>query len=321
MLTWIDRTHNLSPTGIGRYNREILERLPDSFHQVQPWKKIEVELMGQKFGGYVSRILLNVFSSFGTELAHAPGLFQLHRDCNTCMIHDYELIDNPEKMGIPKRLWQWHLESLHQLDAVICPSGLTAKETAKRGYVPVSDIHVIPHGIDTGTFFPAESNREERYVLCVGRYQERKCWKDIVEIQGLPDTVIRVGPPDAQQSENLEQKLSEKGVEFKDLCFVPDWQLRRLISGAEMLLHPSRKEGFGFTPLEAAACGTPSMVKNLEIYDETIEDYRVPWTTNYDDAKEQAEQCSSKELVNHIHENFSWEESVNRHIGIWKTLL
>ena len=41
---------------------------------------------------------------------------------------------------------------------------------------------------------------------------------------------------------------------------------------------PSWLEGFGLPPLEAAACGTPSIVSDLPVYDETLGDnvVRVP---------------------------------------------
>lgn len=41
------------------------------------------------------------------------------------------------------------------------------------------------------------------------------------------------------------------------LGFVPDAELRHLLSGALALLLPSRSEGFGLPAVEAAACGTP----------------------------------------------------------------
>ena len=39
--------------------------------------------------------------------------------------------------------------------------------------------------------------------------------------------------------------------------FVPDDDLRALLTGAVALLLPSEREGFGLPAVEAAACGTP----------------------------------------------------------------
>ena len=49
-----------------------------------------------------------------------------------------------------------------------------------------------------------------------------------------------------------------------------DEELASLYSGALALVMPSWLEGFGLPPLEAAACGTPSIVSDLAVYDETL---------------------------------------------------
>ena len=50
---------------------------------------------------------------------------------------------------------------------------------------------------------------------------------------------------------------------------VPDDDLVALLSGAEVLLYPSRYEGFGLPPLEALACGTPAVVSDIPVLRET----------------------------------------------------
>jgi glycosyltransferase involved in cell wall biosynthesis len=44
---------------------------------------------------------------------------------------------------------------------------------------------------------------------------------------------------------------------------VSDADLVGLLSGAEVLLYPSRYEGFGLPPLEALACGTPAIASDI----------------------------------------------------------
>ena len=53
------------------------------------------------------------------------------------------------------------------------------------------------------------------------------------------------------------------------LPHVNDDELRALMTGAAALLFPSRYEGFGLPPLEAAACGTPAIVSDLPVLRET----------------------------------------------------
>jgi len=51
-----------------------------------------------------------------------------------------------------------------------------------------------------------------------------------------------------------------------------DAELDGLLAGALALVLPSHLEGFGFPPLEAALCGTPSIVSDLPVLRETLGD-------------------------------------------------
>jgi glycosyltransferase involved in cell wall biosynthesis len=53
------------------------------------------------------------------------------------------------------------------------------------------------------------------------------------------------------------------GERIKVLGHVSDADLVALLTGAKVLLYPSRYEGFGLPPLEAAACGTPAIASDL----------------------------------------------------------
>jgi glycosyltransferase involved in cell wall biosynthesis len=46
--------------------------------------------------------------------------------------------------------------------------------------------------------------------------------------------------------------------------YVSDQEVVALYNGAVALVHPALYEGFGITPLEAMACGTPTLVSNVE---------------------------------------------------------
>ena len=53
------------------------------------------------------------------------------------------------------------------------------------------------------------------------------------------------------------------------LGYVPDDDIRALLTGADALLYPSRYEGFGLPPLEAWACGTPALIADIPVLRET----------------------------------------------------
>jgi len=55
------------------------------------------------------------------------------------------------------------------------------------------------------------------------------------------------------------------------LGYVDDDAMRALLTGASALVYPSRYEGFGLPPVEAWACGTPSLVSDLPVLRESTE--------------------------------------------------
>lgn len=78
------------------------------------------------------------------------------------------------------------------------------------------------------------------------------------------------------------KKLQDAGYNVvKPNSYVPDSDMPAMLTGAIALVHPALYEGFGLTPLEAMACGTPVVVGNNsslpevmgEAYDEYIDIY------------------------------------------------
>jgi glycosyltransferase involved in cell wall biosynthesis len=53
---------------------------------------------------------------------------------------------------------------------------------------------------------------------------------------------------------------------------IPDDDLRRLYIAARCHVHPAHYEGFGLPPLEAMACGTPTIVSNVSSLPEVVGD-------------------------------------------------
>ncbi|MFM7174398.1 MAG: glycosyltransferase family 4 protein, partial [Caldilinea sp.] len=62
----------------------------------------------------------------------------------------------------------------------------------------------------------------------------------------------------------------ETSVRF--LGRVPDADLHLLYVAARCLVHPAHYEGFGLPPLEAMACGTPTIVSNVSSLPEVVGD-------------------------------------------------
>jgi glycosyltransferase involved in cell wall biosynthesis len=56
------------------------------------------------------------------------------------------------------------------------------------------------------------------------------------------------------------------GLVHRDIGYVGDEKLRRVMSSADVMLYPTRHEGFGLMPLEAMACGCPVVTTSAVPY-------------------------------------------------------
>jgi glycosyltransferase involved in cell wall biosynthesis len=114
------------------------------------------------------------------------------------------------------------------------------------------------------------------YVLAVGALEPRKLPGVLLEAHALARSRgLRAGLVFAGDGP-LRGELERSRATV--LGHVPDSVLDALYEGALALACVSRDEGFGFTPVEALARGTPVVVADLPVFEETLGDgaIRVP---------------------------------------------
>jgi glycosyltransferase involved in cell wall biosynthesis len=127
---------------------------------------------------------------------------------------------------------------------------------------------MIPHGVDTDWFFPREDthmavNEEKITLLYVGRLGARKGIDLVIRaLDDVDDTEFEflIGGTGRHKEalRSLTQELDlDDSVTY--LGYVPDEELPKLYSSADIFILPSRYEGFGLVLLEAIACGTPAL--------------------------------------------------------------
>ena len=111
---------------------------------------------------------------------------------------------------------------------------------------------VIYAFVDTEFWKPSLAKSD--YFLIVGRLQAHKKNDLIVEVfneLGLPLRVVGTG-----RQEKYLTSIAKPNVKF--LGQLDDYQLREEYGGAKAVIFP-QVEDFGLVPLEAAACGTPTL--------------------------------------------------------------
>ena len=157
-------------------------------------------------------------------------------------------------------------------DAIIVLGSHVEQEVKKRGRK--SGAQIVPQPIDTSQFRPvssAECNRirgelninpNSRVLLSVGRLTPRK---------GMDD-VVRAAKELKERGEDFIWLLLGDGELRDTLDSVPNVEPRGKISheriehyyqAADLFVHPSRIDGLPNVLLEATACGTPSIARDI----------------------------------------------------------
>jgi glycosyltransferase involved in cell wall biosynthesis len=158
--------------------------------------------------------------------------------------------------------WRRMRERLSQADAILVPSESTASQARQLLGLESSRIHVVPHGVST-SFRPngPSSPGDVPYVLLVAAWGPHKGFEDAaaaiarVAERGLPHHLFIAGPQDRWMSKHIQDIVaaSTRPDRVRSLGFVAD--LPALYRGADVVVMPSRAEGFGLPVLEAMACG------------------------------------------------------------------
>jgi glycosyltransferase involved in cell wall biosynthesis len=128
---------------------------------------------------------------------------------------------------------------------------------------------VVPCGVDPSLFY-SDGAPEAASVLFLYHPDPRKGAQDgLAAISRLRDRIpgVRVRVCGTVQPPKLPDWASFR-------FHPPDADLRRMYSESNVLLYPSRYEGFGLPPLEAMACGCPSVTTAVGAIPEFATDRR-----------------------------------------------
>ncbi|HEV2012141.1 MAG TPA: glycosyltransferase family 1 protein [Candidatus Limnocylindria bacterium] len=206
------------------------------------------------------------------------GLPAIHRRPVVLTIHDLAPLRWPAHyLRLPYarvgHAWQYGLAK--RADAIIAVSDATKADVVARLGIAAQKVQVIPEAVDSSFRPPSREAgaavaRERfgvpgRYVLYVGQFDPRK------NMDGLFAAFARAAERDRELRLVIVGTLGKLAGIMRDALArsrldparviiaggVDDQTLAALYAGAECLLHAAWLEGFGLTPLEALAAGTP----------------------------------------------------------------
>jgi glycosyltransferase involved in cell wall biosynthesis len=222
--------------------------------------------------------LPRILRRYKVDLLHSPHfLLPLIRPCPAVVtIHDVIYLACRE--DLPSRLGRVYYRLMMSVALRLARRVITDSEFSKRDIVrylgaDAEKIEVIYPGVSC-EFRPVNDPAarsavcrkygiERDYILYTGIYKPRKnhvgllrAFQQFLASGGDADLVI-AGPMKEGEFE-LRRLAARLGFpdRLKLTGFVGDDELRALYSGARLYACPSLYEGFGFTVLEAMACGT-----------------------------------------------------------------
>ncbi len=185
-------------------------------------------------------------------------------------------------------MWQYALAQ--RADAIVAPSAATARDVVERLRVPPERVRTIPEAVDA-SFAPPPRERARaiarerfgvagRYVLYVGQFDPRKNMDGLVaafaDAASVDADVRLVVVGDLGKLASHLRAALERAPGARERVtvtgFVDDATLAALYAGAECLLHAALLEGFGLTPLESLAAGTPVVGYRAGAVEEVVGD-------------------------------------------------
>jgi glycosyltransferase involved in cell wall biosynthesis len=280
--------------GVARYLRSVLEALaelaPDDEYSVvvpgradpDPFRAPNIRLARPPapgrllFGAAVlsGRPRLDRLAG-GCDVAWipAPAPVAISRAVPTVLtLHDLSF-DRPRDFRPYERAWHRLARPgrrVRRAKRVICVSTPVRDAALARWSLDASRVRVVPSGPGRppGPAGALPAKLPQPFVLAVGALEPRKLPGVLAEAhgravaRGLDAGLVFAGRGP------LAGELERSGATV--LGHVPDPVLEALYARALVLVCASRDEGFGFTPLEALARGTPAVVADLPVFAETL---------------------------------------------------
>ena len=229
----------------------------------------------------------------GLDVLHSPDFIPpYHWNCRSVItIHDLAFLRYPQFLTKDAARYYGQIDqAVKRTDAIIAVSNATKQDVMNHLGVPEHKVTVIyeaaspvfrrlktsPHGERFASKFGIHTD----FFLFVSTIEPRKNLPTLIRAfrQLLdayhPNVQLMVAGEKGWRYDEVFRSVVELDLE-DDVAFlgrVSTEELLWLYNEARALLSPSLYEGFGLTPLEAMACGTPAIVSNVSSFPEVVGD-------------------------------------------------
>jgi glycosyltransferase involved in cell wall biosynthesis len=294
----------------------------------------ETELLDAHFALYAAAPLLL------TRRRGRPAVFHFHGPWaeEVLAAHGASRLSFALRVGIERRV-------LRSVDAQIVLSSAFRRLLVERYRIAPWDVHVWPPGVALERFTPGDRGRARAaeglaadafVAVCVRRLVPRMgievlldAWEQIAA--GLPGSSALVIVGDGPLAPELADRVARPSLRgsVRLTGRVSDEQLVGLYRAADVAVVPTLAvEGYGLVVLEAAACGTPSIVSDVGGLREAAAPLDRSLVIGPGDSTALAARLGaaaegalpSREATRAYAERFSWERLAERHRELYSRL-
>jgi glycosyltransferase involved in cell wall biosynthesis len=294
--------------GIGQYTLHLADALARSFpgdqftllqdrRHRQPLVKADNVAVATSFvpshHRLEQRLLPLIMRGIHTDVFHSPDFIPPLQMPGRFIItiHDLAFLIYPHFLTQDSARYYGQIDrAVRHASQIIAVSESTKNDVVRMLGAPEEKISVIHEAADP-VFVPLDRQTALQYVrsiygipdefiLFVSTIEPRKnvsgllrAYRRLVDDYKLTPPLVLVGSK-GWLYDDVEAEVGRLQLEpychFLGRVSTPD--LLNLYNAARCLIHPAFYEGFGLTPLEAMACGTPTVVSNVSSLPEVVGD-------------------------------------------------
>lgn len=264
-------------------------------------------------------------------------------------IYDLSFLTNPQWVSpqIINLFKSNILSSAQRATHIITCSEKSKKDIEVLINISPQKLSVAYPGFDDTIFHPLDKEEAQNYIekhyhilppfiLFVGTIEERKNITGLLNIyekihRQIPHKLVLIGKK-GFLAENILSKMQQLECSNKIvyLNYIQDHtELRWFYNSADLFVFPSFDEGFGIPPLEAMACGCPTIVSNQGALPEVVGPKGIAIEPQDIDifAETILNILSDSNILNDMvtnsilqAKNFSWVKTAQSHFEVYKEL-
>jgi len=230
-----------------------------------------------------------------------------------------------------------YIDVLGNADKVIFVSNALLNKAKSLSYSGTNAV-VIPNGIDPKIFKPLDKEKIKRelglnkkvvgYVGNLKYVKRADKFSEIFENIALKQEVEFLVVGDGELRENVEKECRQKSLKVKFVGRVPNDEVPYYMNAMDVMILPSRNEGFGAVIIEAQACGVPVVGSSNGGIPEAIGDGGMAVEEGEDFEKRFADAVVEllKNPINssYLRERalgFSWENIVKKEVKVYEEVV